>query len=157
MPDAPLPVQAQRPGLQRPPSNPIPKPPSPAGRRSPLHWLGLAALAFFYLGTYERPPVDPDWAVMASADIPPGSVTVRYTGTATLVFSDGETTWMTDGWFSRPGPLALFLGEIEPDLDAISQGLVDNGVDRLAAVFPVPLDQSHGHVESLAHKRPAVP
>ena len=36
-----------------------------------------------------------------------GAVTVRFSGTATLVFSDGETRWMTDGWFSRPGPLRV--------------------------------------------------
>lgn len=103
---------------------------------------GLAGLAVFYLGTYEAPPVDPAWEVAASAEIPEGSVTVRYTGTATLVFSDGETTWMTDGWFSRPGPLRLLLGEIEPDLEAIEKGLARNGVDRLAAVFPV-----HSHYD----------
>jgi hypothetical protein len=64
--------------------------------------IGLAAAAYL-LNTYQPPPVDPDWAVPASTDIPDGAVTVRYTGTATLVFSDGETTFMTDGWFSRPG------------------------------------------------------
>jgi L-ascorbate metabolism protein UlaG (beta-lactamase superfamily) len=104
--------------------------------------LGLAGLAAFYLGTYQAAPVDPAWEVEATAEIPEGSVTVRYTGTATLVFSDGETTWMTDGWFSRPGPLQLFLGEIEPDPEAIAEGLARNEVDRLAAVFPV-----HSHYD----------
>ncbi len=109
--------------------------------------LGLAAasvlgLAVFFLGSHAPPPVDPGWAVAGSARIPEGSVTVRYTGTATLVFSDGETSWMTDGWFSRPGPLALFLGEIAPDLQAIERGLERNGVEKLAAVFPV-----HSHYD----------
>ncbi len=102
----------------------------------------LGGLAFFYLTTYLAAPVDPAWAVEASAEVPEGSISVRYTGTATLVFSDGETTWMTDGWFSRPGPLELFLGEIEPDLGAIERGLARNGVERLAAVFPV-----HSHYD----------
>ena len=104
--------------------------------------LAIAALAFYYLETYEAPGVDPAWAVEASADIPEGSVSVRYTGTATLVFSDGETTWMTDGWFSRPGPIELLFGEIEPDLAAIEKGLARNGVEHLAAVFPV-----HSHYD----------
>ena len=38
----------------------------------------------------------------------------------TLVFSDGETTWMTDGWFSRPGPLRIAMGKIEPDLSSMA-------------------------------------
>ncbi|MDJ0850800.1 MAG: MBL fold metallo-hydrolase [Myxococcota bacterium] len=102
----------------------------------------LAAFALYLLGTYETSPIDPAWEVAASEEVPPGSVTVRYTGTATLVFSDGETTWMTDGWFSRPGPLRLFFGEIEPDLEAIDFGLASNEVDQLAAVFPL-----HSHYD----------
>ena len=100
------------------------------------------ALAGYFLGTYEKPPVDPAWAVEGSDEIAEGALTVRYTGTATLVFSDGETTWMTDGWFSRPGPLTLLYGQIEPDLEAIDQGLERNEVSTLAAVFPV-----HSHYD----------
>ena len=104
--------------------------------------LGVGAVAARLLTTYEEPPVDPAWAVAGSGSIPDGAVTVRYTGTATLVFSDGETTWMTDGWFTRPGALALFFGTIAPDADAIARGLARNEVDRLAAVFPV-----HSHFD----------
>jgi L-ascorbate metabolism protein UlaG (beta-lactamase superfamily) len=95
----------------------------------------LFAAAVYLLNTYQPPPVDPDWAVPGATEIPEGSVTVRFTGTATLVFSDGETTWMTDGWFSRPGPLQVLFGKIKPDLDAITKGLERNHVTKLAAVF----------------------
>jgi len=101
--------------------------------------LGAAA---FLLTTYQPAPVDPNWALAPSQAIPTGAVTVRYTGTATLVFSDGETTWMTDGWFSRPKPLQVLFGKIEPDLDAITRGLERNEVDELAAVFPL-----HSHYD----------
>jgi L-ascorbate metabolism protein UlaG (beta-lactamase superfamily) len=104
--------------------------------------LLAVGVAYYFLATYETAPVDPAWAVEGSVKIPPGSVTVRYTGTATLVFSDGETTWMTDGWFSRPGPLQLLFGEIEPDVAAIERGLTSNGVSRAAAVFVV-----HSHYD----------
>jgi L-ascorbate metabolism protein UlaG (beta-lactamase superfamily) len=104
--------------------------------------LGLALFAAWALNSYTDPPVDPAWAVPGATRVPPGSVTVRYTGTATLVFSDGETTWLTDGWFSRPGPLELFTREIEPDVVAIETGLARNGVERAAAVFPV-----HSHYD----------
>ena len=104
--------------------------------------LLLGGVASYYLGTYELAPVDPAWAVAGDAAIPDGSVSVRYTGTATLVFSDGETTWLTDGWFTRVGPVALLTGEIEPDLDAITQGLARNAVVSAAAVFPM-----HSHYD----------
>ena len=65
--------------------------------------LPVLALAYALL-VYTRPPVDPEWALPGSKIIPPGAVTVRFSGTSTLLFSDGETRWMIDGRFSRPGP-----------------------------------------------------
>jgi L-ascorbate metabolism protein UlaG (beta-lactamase superfamily) len=103
----------------------------------------LSGLFLAYaLSVYEEPPVDPGWAVSGSEHIPPGAVTVRFSGTATLLFSDGETQWMTDGWFTRPGPLRLLAGKIGPDLQAIEQGLANNHVTALAAVLPV-----HSHYD----------
>ena len=106
--------------------------------------LALMALAasYYYLETYSPPAVDPAWAVSGTTEIPEGAVTVRYTGTSTLLFSDGETDWMIDGWFTRPGPLELAMGSIQPDLDAIESGLAKNQVDRLAVVIPV-----HSHYD----------
>jgi L-ascorbate metabolism protein UlaG (beta-lactamase superfamily) len=110
-----------------------------------LFAIGLAVAAGYValqLTTYQNPAVDPAWAVPGSERVPQNAVTVRWTGTATLVFSDGETTWLTDGWFSRPGPLALLFGEIQPDRTAIAAGLARNGVSRAAAVFPM-----HSHYD----------
>jgi L-ascorbate metabolism protein UlaG (beta-lactamase superfamily) len=100
--------------------------------------IALAWLLLFY----KSPPVDPAWAVAGSTEIPAGAVTVRFSGTATLLFSDGETDWMVDGWFSRPGPFALLYGTIAPDLEAIERGLAANEVDTLAAVIPM-----HSHYD----------
>jgi len=116
-------------------------------RRSLLLLLALVfvlpALALVYaLSVYTQPPVDPRWALSGSRNIPDGAVTVRFSGTATLLFSDGETSWMTDGWFSRPGPLRLLLGKIGPDAGAIERGLAANGVERLDAVLPL-----HSHYD----------
>ncbi len=104
--------------------------------------LLLAAGLAWLLLVYKAPPVDPAWALAGSADIPAGAVTVRFTGTSTLLFSDGETSWMVDGWFSRPGPLSLLFGKIAPDLAAIERGLAANDVSTLAAVFPM-----HSHYD----------
>lgn len=103
--------------------------------------LLLAAL-WGYLFSYPDPPVDPAWESRPADTIPPGAVTVRYAGTSTLLFSDGETSWMTDGWFTRPGPLQTILGKIEPDMEAISFGLAAMEVDSLAAVIPM-----HSHYD----------
>jgi L-ascorbate metabolism protein UlaG (beta-lactamase superfamily) len=104
--------------------------------------IALGLLLWYALTVYSPVPVDPAWELSASQNPGEGGVTVRFTGTSTLVFDDGETAWMVDGWFSRPGPLQLALGEIEPDLEAIQRGLAANEVDRLAAVIPV-----HSHYD----------
>ncbi len=114
--------------------------------RKTLNGIAVAAFvalaAWAYLFGYPDPAIDPAWEVAAAEDIPPGAVTVRYSGTATLLFSDGETQWMTDGWFTRPGPFQLLFGEVEPDMEAISFGLEAMAVDELAAVIPV-----HSHYD----------
>ncbi len=102
----------------------------------------LAASATLLLTTFEEPAVDPAWALAFESDIPEGSVTVRYSGTSTLLFSDGETDWMVDGWFSRFGPLEFLFSKIGPDLEGIARGLEENEVDRLAAVIPI-----HSHFD----------
>jgi L-ascorbate metabolism protein UlaG (beta-lactamase superfamily) len=101
-----------------------------------------AALYFWLFHTYEAPAVDPAWAVEESSEIPPGAVTVRFTGCSTLVFSDGERTIVIDGWFSRPGPFAFLGGEIEPDLAAIEHGLAANELEHADVVFPI-----HSHYD----------
>ena len=104
--------------------------------------LMIAGAGYFFLGTGGPIPVDPEWAIEGDATIPSGAVTVRFTGTSTLLFSDGQTSWMVDGWFSRFGPLALVSGEIEPDIEAIEAGLARNEVEKLAVVIPV-----HSHFD----------
>ncbi|MEP6389927.1 MAG: MBL fold metallo-hydrolase [Halioglobus sp.] len=104
--------------------------------------LIAALFATYALNTYKPVPVDPAW-VMSSTNTPHESaLTVRYTGTSTLLFSDGDTQWMIDGWFSRPGVLALAGGKIGPDLQAITEGLAANKVTALAAVIPM-----HSHYD----------
>ena len=99
---------------------------------------GLAYL----LNTHGELPVDPAWEVRGSKDTPTGAVTVRFSGTSTLLFSDGDTHWMVDGWFSRPGPLRSLLGKVAPDEEAIAYGLKANAATDLAAVIPV-----HSHYD----------
>jgi L-ascorbate metabolism protein UlaG (beta-lactamase superfamily) len=102
----------------------------------------VLAVAVFSLKTHQPLPLDPAWAVAGDDPIPAGALTVRFTGTSTLLFSDGETDWMVDGWFSRFGPIELTTGPIGPDVEAIERGLARNAVDRLAVVIPI-----HSHFD----------
>lgn len=88
-----------------------------------------------YHAAYAPAPLDPAWALAPAQSVPEGAVVVRFTGTSTLLFTDGETAWMVDGWFSRFEPLTLALSAVSPDQDAITYGLERNEVDELAAVF----------------------
>lgn len=97
-------------------------------------FAGLFGLVTFFLATFEDPAVDPTRALRSETEIPEGSVTVRFTGISTLLFFDGETHSMVDGWFSRFGPLELALGQITPDHDAITRGLERNHVGQPDAI-----------------------
>lgn len=85
--------------------------------------LGLLGITAYFLTTFEDTAVDPTWALRGEPEIEAGAVTVRYTGTSTLLFSDAETKWRVDGWFSRFGPLEVAFGKIAPHPDAIARGL----------------------------------
>lgn len=70
----------------------------------------------------------------AGADSP---VRVTWAGVTTLLFDDGVTALMTDGFFSRPPLLSVAARKLTPSLPRIDGSLARLGVDRLAAVLPV--------------------
>jgi len=114
-------------------------------------WL-LAALALLALGAgwllhglNDHPSLEPYAGLwLASAD--PGAagphVSVTFLGVSTLLVSDGETAFMTDGFFTRPPKTSVFFGRIAPDPDAIARSLQRADVDELAAVIAV-----HSHYD----------
>ncbi len=104
--------------------------------------LACVVAAAVYLFGYPQPPVDPAWQVEAVDEVPDGALSVRFSGTTTLLFDDGETRWMVDGWFSRPPLWQMLFSDIEPDLEAIGSGLQRMQVDALSAVIPV-----HSHYD----------
>jgi L-ascorbate metabolism protein UlaG (beta-lactamase superfamily) len=68
-------------------------------------------------------------------------LTVTFLGVSTLLFDDGETAILTDGFFTRPGLLSV-VTRIAPDSALIMQTLDRAGVTRFAAVIPV-----HSHYD----------
>jgi L-ascorbate metabolism protein UlaG (beta-lactamase superfamily) len=63
-----------------------------------------------------------------------GAVRVTFLGNATLLFDDGETKLMTDGFLSRPSRLAV-LGSIRTDPNVVDAALRKADAEKLAAVF----------------------
>jgi L-ascorbate metabolism protein UlaG (beta-lactamase superfamily) len=76
---------------------------------------------------------------VASGDAP---LAVTFLGVATLLFDDGESAIMTDGFFSRPPLRKVALGKLMPDRGRIESALVRAGVRRLDAVPAV-----HSHYD----------
>ena len=86
-----------------------------------------------------------DYKAQTLAEVPraqagKGNLTVTFIGVATLLFDDGETAIMTDGFFTRPAQNAL--RSVKPDRDVIATALKRAGVTSLAAVIPV-----HSHYD----------
>lgn len=67
--------------------------------------------------------------------IPAGTVKVTFLGTTTILFDDGETQLITDGFFSRPSFGKVIFSKIGADTTLIKKSLEKYGIDRLQAVF----------------------
>jgi L-ascorbate metabolism protein UlaG (beta-lactamase superfamily) len=88
----------------------------------------------------------PSLEVPAAWELPPAppgtvGVTATFLGVSTLVLRDGTTTLIVDGFFSRPGMIAL-AGDIGPDAARIDEGLGLAGVTAASAIFTV-----HSHFD----------
>jgi len=113
-------------------------------KRAALALLALALIGAVWLGVQlqRRPPTAPYNALVLPEAPRDAPLTVRFAGVATLLFDDGETAWMTDGFFSRPPLKQAMLGKLAPDEPAIERELARLQVARLAAVVPV-----HSHYD----------
>lgn len=79
---------------------------------------------------YARPIPGAD----APASVP--GLRVTHFGTTTLLFDDGQTQLMIDGFFTRPSDWGqLFFGKISSDRELIHQRLDTAGVQKLAALM----------------------
>lgn len=62
-------------------------------------------------------------------------ISTTFFGASTILFDDGETQILIDGFFSRPSVLKLVCGKIAPNRRRISRGLAHAEIGRLAGVF----------------------
>ncbi len=108
--------------------------------------LGLAGAGWVAWKLGDRPDLSVYDAYLLPQAGPAGPgrrVSVAFLGVATLLFSDGHTHLMTDGFFTRVSYLdGLRNRAVAPDRDAVARALARAGVTRLAAVMAV-----HSHYD----------
>jgi L-ascorbate metabolism protein UlaG (beta-lactamase superfamily) len=80
-------------------------------------------------------------------------LTVTWAGVATLLVDDGQSALMTDGFFSRPGLLAVGTRKIAPSPARIDGCLARLGVERLDAVLPVHTHFDHAMDSAVVARR----
>lgn len=74
--------------------------------------------------------------------IPVGAVRVTFFGTSTLLFDDGKTQIMIDGFFSRPPLLNVLLSKLKTNTGFVNDVLLKYGIDKLKGIFV-----SHSHYD----------
>ncbi len=91
-----------------------------------------------------RAPLDAVPIEPVARRVPPvDALTATWYGTSTLLFDDGETQILVDGFVSRPSLLDQLLDRpVVSDAPAINRFILDNRLDRLAAIIP-----AHTHLD----------
>jgi L-ascorbate metabolism protein UlaG (beta-lactamase superfamily) len=102
----------------------------------------LLGVVFVVVQINRRPSLEQYSTLVMRPAPADATLRVRFAGVATLVFDDGETAWMTDGFFTRPSFARVAFTRIEPDRAAIQDGLQKLEVHTLAAVVPL-----HSHYD----------
>jgi L-ascorbate metabolism protein UlaG (beta-lactamase superfamily) len=73
--------------------------------------------------------------ILAPVEEKASGLRVTFLGVSTLLFDDGETAILTDGFFSRPSKLRTLFTKIEPDRKLITRQLQRAGIKNLKAVI----------------------
>lgn len=93
---------------------------------------------------HDRPSLsDIDWHTYPDYESRPNAVTVTWLGVATLLFDDGDTQILIDGFFSRPSVAdILFNIPVQSEAAQVNYAMDSYRMRRLAAIIPV-----HSHFD----------
>ena len=107
--------------------------------------LIASTAAYIVIQFYNIPSLEPHRSLFLTPQTAPQKphLAITFVGTSTVLVSDGVTTIMTDGFFTRPGLSTLLFGKIAPDQAAISTALQKTGITSLAAVIPIHSHHDH--------------
>ncbi len=84
----------------------------------------------------DHAPLAP-YAERALPPAPGSGLRVTFLGVSTLLFDDGETALLTDGFFTRPDLRRMLFQPLVTDQELVARSLQRAGVKRLAAVVVV--------------------
>lgn len=107
--------------------------------------LLLLSLMLFWYSIQARVSVDDflNLEMGTTADsTPDAALVVQFAGVSTLLLSDGETTLLTDGYFTRPSALQVGFGKIAPKEDDVKWAVKRLGITTLDAILVV-----HSHFD----------
>jgi L-ascorbate metabolism protein UlaG (beta-lactamase superfamily) len=106
--------------------------------------FAVASAVLLALLWRDRPSLDDiDWSPYPAFEGATGAVTATWLGVTTVLFDDGETQILIDGFFSRPTLWELILGTPVRSDDANINLVLDRyRMRRLAAIIPV-----HSHFD----------
>ena len=105
--------------------------------------FGVALSALISWLWHDRPALDGvDWPQPVAA-AGPDDVTLTWLGVTTMLFDDGETQILIDGFISRPSVFDIVLGrKVANDIPKINAVLLDYQMRRLSAIIAV-----HSHYD----------
>ena len=94
-----------------------------------------------------------DYFINDTGQLKGNQVKVTFFGVSTLLFDDGETQILMDGFFSRPSLLRALLTKIESDTDAIDKLVTDYKMDRVKGIFVTHSHYDHAFDVAYTAKR----
>jgi len=99
--------------------------------------LILIVILFLFHKTGPSGDIDnyKDYYVNNTEEVHGNGVKVTFFGVSTLLFDDGETQLLIDGFFSRPSILPSLFSEIKSDTAAIDQLIATHHMDRVKGIF----------------------
>jgi L-ascorbate metabolism protein UlaG (beta-lactamase superfamily) len=116
----------------------------------------LPALALFAIPPAAQTQDEHRFSTFPCTDLvaatPGSNLRVTFLGVSTLLFDDGETQFLTDGFFSRPS-LFEIASKIAPNDGRIAGALQSAGINKLAAVIPLHSHYDHAMDAPVVAKR----
>ncbi len=107
-----------------------------------LIFILLAASAWIVYRAGDHPPLG-SYAGLTLPEAGGTGVRVTNLGVTTILFDDGETAILTDGFFTRPDLIRMLLKPLQSDKAIVAASLARAGVKHLAAVVVVHTHYDH--------------
>jgi L-ascorbate metabolism protein UlaG (beta-lactamase superfamily) len=109
-----------------------------------LLFLFLSPIMLLAVSIYVRsaPKALKNYLVIPETSLEPNELSVQFLGNTNLLFSDGETHILTDGFFSRPSAYAVLNGKVSPNREVVIEDLKNAHIDQIDALIPL-----HSHFD----------